>query len=239
MKNSLRNFYLLLATLAISTSAIAQTTLSGTVKSKANEGLPGVTIQLKNTATGTVTDAEGIFKLQIPESLSDTGILIFSFIGFSSQEVPVSNRSVIDVVLSEDTKSLEEVVVTGYQSEERKKILGAVSTVSSELIAKIPVSGIDQAIQGRVPGVVVTQNTGAPGEGVIVRIRGVGSLNSNNQPLYVIDGIPTLDATSIAPQDIQTLTVLKDASAAALYGSRAANGVILITTKSGASNRLT
>jgi len=239
MKKPVRCFYLFLATIAISTSAIAQTVVSGTVKTKSNEVLPGVNIQLKNTGTGTVTDGDGVFKLEIPQNESSTGILIFSSIGFTAQEILISNRSIIDVILIEDTKSLEEVVVTGYQTEERKKIMGAVSTVSSELIAKIPVSGIDQAIQGRVPGVVVTQNTGAPGEGVIVRIRGVGSLNSNNQPLYVIDGIPTLDATSIAPQDIQTLTVLKDASAAALYGARAANGVILITTKSGASNKLT
>ncbi|HTH56675.1 MAG TPA: TonB-dependent receptor [Cyclobacteriaceae bacterium] len=239
MKKSIRRFYFFLAALMMSTAGIAQTILSGTVKTKSNEPLVGVSIQLKNTATGTATDADGIFKLQIPASESGTGILIFSFIGFATQEIQIGNRSIIDVILLEDTKALEEVVVTGYQTEERKKIMGAVATVSSELIAKIPVSGIDQAIQGRVPGVVVTQNTGAPGEGVIVRVRGVGSLNSNNQPLYVIDGIPTLDATSIAPQDIQSLTVLKDASAAALYGARAANGVILISTKSGASNKLT
>lgn len=237
MKNSIRNFYLFLAALAISTSALAQTTLSGTVKSASNEALPGVNIQLKNTGTGTVTDGDGTFKLQVPDNEIKTGILIFSYIGFVTQEVPINSRSVVDVVLAEDTKSLEEVVVTGYQSEERKKILGAVNTVSADLIAKIPVSGVDQALQGRVPGVSVTQNTGAPGEGVIVRVRGVGSILSRIDPLYIIDGVPTEDATSIAPQDIKTLTVLKDASAAAIYGTRAANGVVIITTKSGAAGK--
>jgi len=238
MKEYILYAHVFLAIITFSTSAFAQTTLSGTVKTKSSEGLPGVNIQLKNTGTGTVTDGDGTFKLQIPENDLSTGVLIFSFIGFDTQEIAINNRSVIDVVLSEDTKSLDEVVVTGYQTEERKKILGAVNTVSADLIARIPVSGIDQALQGRVPGVSVTQNTGAPGEGVIVRIRGVGSLNSNNQPLYVIDGIPTLDATFLAPQDIQSLTVLKDASAAALYGARAANGVILVTTKMGSTNKM-
>ncbi len=226
-----------LATIAASARSFGQTTLTGSVKSESNEALVGVTVQLKETGTGTVTDINGSFSLRIPEKNSVNGILIFSFIGYVTQEISITNKSNLSIVLVEDTKSLKEVVVTGYQSEERGKILGAVNTVSAELITKIPVSGIDQAIQGRVPGVVVTQNTGSPGAGVIVRIRGVGSLNSNNQPLYVIDGVPTLDATSIAPQDIATLTVLKDASAAALYGSRAANGVILITTKTGATNK--
>jgi TonB-linked SusC/RagA family outer membrane protein len=222
--------------LAWPTRGFAQTILSGTVKNASDVPLVGVAIQLKNTGLGVITEADGSFKIQVP---GKGGILVFSYIGFATKEIPIENQTVFTVVMLEDTKDLDEIIVTGYQSEERKKIMGAVSTVSAELITKIPVSGIDQALQGRVPGVVVTQNTGAPGEGVIVRVRGVGSLNSNNQPLYVIDGIPTLDATSIAPQDIQTLTVLKDASASALYGSRAANGVILITTKGGTSTKLT
>ncbi len=238
MKKFIPCFCFFLATIAMSTRVQAQTVLAGSVKGGSGEALVGVTVQLKSTGLGTVTDVEGKFQLQIPENSSNAGILVFSFIGFAPLEMQINNQTAFDVAMKEDTKDLQEVVVTGYQTEERQKIMGAVSTVSAELISKIPVSGIDQAIQGRVPGVVVTQNTGAPGEGVIVRIRGVGSLNSNNQPLYIIDGIPTLDATSIAPQDIQTLTVLKDASAAALYGSRAANGVILITTKTGASNKL-
>ncbi len=237
MKKIIYTFCFFMATVALPRYAFAQITISGTVKDESSEPVIGATIQLKNTAVGTVTDVNGAFSLQIPKNNSNDGILVFSFIGYVTQEVSIANRTDYSIVLAEDSKTLNEVVVTGYQSEERGKILGAVNTVSPQLITKIPVSGIDQAIQGRVPGVVVTQNTGSPGAGVIVRIRGVGSLNSNNQPLYVIDGVPTLDATSIAPQDIASLTVLKDASAAALYGSRAANGVILITTKTGASNK--
>src|SRR5579859_3985704 len=237
MKKFIQAYCLFLASIALSVQAFAQIKLTGSVKSESNEPLVGVTLHLKNTALGTVTDVNGSFSLEIPNNNAASGILVVSYIGFAIQELVISNQSVFSIVLTEDTKALQEVVVTGYQSEERNKILGAVNTVSSELIAKIPVSGIDQAIQGRVPGVVVSQNTGAPGEGVSVRIRGVGSILAGNSPLYVIDGLPTLDATSIAPQDIQSLTVLKDASAAAIYGSRATNGVIIITTKREVSNK--
>ncbi|GHN02649.1 SusC/RagA family TonB-linked outer membrane protein [Cytophagales bacterium WSM2-2] len=227
--------YFFLVVVAVTTQAFAQSTLSGTVKSQTGETLIGVNVLLKNSGVGTVTDMDGKFILQVNNA--GDGVLVFTYIGYAPKEVPVNNQATFEVTLIEDAKTLEEVVVTGYQSEERKKILGAVNTIAPELLTKIPVSGIDQALQGRIPGVAVTQNTGAPGEGVIVRIRGVGSLNSNNQPLYIIDGIPTLDATFVAPQDIQSLTVLKDASAAALYGARAANGVILISTKMGTSNK--
>jgi TonB-dependent starch-binding outer membrane protein SusC len=230
------NYYFFLAAILVSTEAFTQVTLSGKIKDQANEALIGVNVYVKNTVVGTVSDVDGAFKLQVPTDATSSK-LVFSLIGYATQELAIGNLTEFTVVLQEDVKSLDEIVVTGYQSEERKKILGAVSTISPELINRIPVGGIDQAIQGRVPGVVVTQNTGAPGEGVSVRIRGVGSLNSSNQPLYVVDGLPTQDATSIAPQDIQSVTVLKDASAAMIYGSRAANGVILITTKLGKDNK--
>lgn len=240
MKKVIQYYCFFLALFTMSSGAFAQgTKVSGSVKSATNEPLPGVNVLLKGSTLGVSTDADGKFMLEIPADDLSTGVLVFSFIGLAVQEVPINGQTTFSIMMEEDAKTLEEVVVTGYQSEERKKILGAVNTVGSDLITKIPVSGVDQALQGRVPGVVVTQNTGAPGEGVIIRVRGVGSLNSNNQPLYVIDGIPTLDASFVAPQDIQSLTVLKDASAAALYGSRAANGVILITTKTGASDKMT
>ncbi|MBS1490340.1 MAG: TonB-dependent receptor [Bacteroidetes bacterium] len=241
MKNRYFLFFgfILLIIICPAQSAWAQKTITGAVTSDTNEPLAGVTVLIKNSGTGTSTDAEGKFLIQLPSDYANGGVLIFSFVGYITQEVSLNNQQTFLITLKEDAKALEEVVVTGYQSEERNKVMGAVVTVKPELLTKIPVAGIDQAIQGRIPGVVVTQNTGAPGEGVIVRIRGVGSLNSNNQPLYVIDGMPTLDATAIAPQDIQTLTVLKDASASALYGARAANGVILITTKMSSTNKLT
>jgi len=156
-------------------------------------------------------------------------------IGFASKQMTIGNNSVIDVTLEDDATSLDEVVVTGYSIQAKDKITGSVSTVSSEALVKVPVPSIDQALQGRAPGVVVSQNTGAPGEGVSVRIRGVGSVNSGNYPLYIVDGVPTLDITNFPTQDIESITILKDASAAALYGSRAANGVVVVTTKSGSS----
>ena len=126
------------------------------------------------------------------------------------------------------------MVVIGYGTTKKRNVLGAVTTVNTTDLTRIPVSGLDQALQGRAAGVQVTQNTGAPGEGVSVRIRGAGSINSSNDPLYIVDGIPTTDALNIiSPGDIETITVLKDASAAAIYGSRANNGVVLITTKKG------
>jgi TonB-linked SusC/RagA family outer membrane protein len=240
MKRQIQYFYFFLVLFAGVIQAQAQNvTVSGTVISNSNETLIGVNVLLKGTALGTVTDVNGKFVIDVPSQSISSGILVFSYIGYVSTSVAINNQVNLTVTLAEDVTSLQEIVVTGYQSEERKKILGAVNTVSSDLIVKLPVAGVDQALQGRVPGVVVTQNTGAPGEGVSVRIRGVGSLNSNNQPLYVIDGIPTLDPTLVSSQDIQSLTVLKDASASALYGSRAANGVILITTKTGTSNKMT
>ncbi|MGC4021756.1 MAG: SusC/RagA family TonB-linked outer membrane protein [Cyclobacteriaceae bacterium] len=239
MKKFTRHFFFSIALMVCSIVSAQNVKISGAIATNSKEMLPGVNILLKGTMLGTVTDAEGKFVFDIPSDQLSSGTLVFSFIGYVTKEVPVNGQTSFEISLEEDTKSLDEVVVTGYQSEERKKILGAVNTVNPDLLAKVPVAGIDQALQGRVPGVVVTQNTGAPGEGVIVRIRGVGSLNSNNQPLYIIDGIPTLDATFLASQDIQTLTVLKDASATALYGSRAANGVILVTTKLGSADKMT
>ena len=160
-----------LATLALTTEALSQITLTGTIKDEKGEALIGANILIKHTGLGTSADVNGNFKLDVADSFNDS-TLVISSIGYLTQELSIKERRVFDVVLAEDAKQLAEVVVTGYQTEERGKILGSVATVSPELITKIPVSGIDQALQGRVPGVVVTQNTGAPGEGVSVRIRG-------------------------------------------------------------------
>jgi len=225
-----------LALMAFGTESYSQITLRGTVKDTKGDAVVGANVFFANTITGTSTDIEGNFELEVASRFNDS-TLIISSIGYATQKFPVRERRIFNVVLADDAKILGEIVVTGYQTEERGKILGAVATVSTELIAKIPVSGVDQALQGRVPGVVVTQNTGAPGEGVQVRIRGIGSLFSSNQPLYIVDGLPTQDISSIAPQDILTLSVLKDASSAAVYGARATNGVILITTKTGSSGK--
>jgi TonB-linked SusC/RagA family outer membrane protein len=228
MKKTIYFFLLSLATIAAS----AQTIVTGTVRSEAQEALAGANVVIKNTTMGTIVDPDGAFKLQVPEDVKDI-TLVFSLIGYITQEIPIGERTVLTIVLAEDSKLLNEVVVTGYTAQEKQKITGAVNTVSAEMLNKVPVPSIDQALQGRAPGVVVSQNTGAPGEGVSIRIRGVGSINSGNSPLYIVDGVPTLDITSVSMQDVENISVLKDASATAVYGARAGNGVVIVTTKAG------
>ena len=235
MKKTLAAFSILCG-LSLAVAAQVPITLRGTVKSTTGEAAIGADIVIKGTLIGTSADVEGNFKLVIPENITNPSIVVSS-IGYLTQEIIVGTQRELSIILTEDLKLLSEVVVTGYQTEERSKILGSVATVNPDLLKKITVSGVDQALQGRIPGVVVTQNTGAPGEGVSVRIRGTGSLNSSNQPLYVVDGLPTDNISSLSPQDILTVSVLKDASAATIYGARATNGVVLITTRTATSNK--
>jgi len=215
-------------------SLFAQRTVEGTIKdAKTGEYLIGVTIQIKGTTSGASTDADGKYKL-VSEQLTPASVLLFSYIGFTNTEQVLGARTVVDVMLTSEDIMLNEMVVIGYGSVKKRSVLGAVSKVNNDDIARLPVSDVAQALQGRAAGVQVTQNTGAPGEGVSVRIRGAGSINSGNDPLYIVDGIPTNDALKLlSPGDIENITVLKDASAAAIYGSRANNGVVLITTKKG------
>ncbi|MCD9018961.1 SusC/RagA family TonB-linked outer membrane protein [Parachryseolinea silvisoli] len=232
----MRNKYwlLFLATFTGIVCSYAQTTLRGTVRSEQNESLAGVSVYIRGTSTGTFTDATGAFVIALPAGLQDS-TLVFSLVGYATNEVVIGSRTQFEVVLADDTRTLSEVVVTGYMVEERQKITGAVNTVAGDLIGRLPVPGIDQALQGRAPGVVVSQNTGAPGEGVSVRIRGTGSINSSNSPLYIVDGVPTMDISALSSQDVENISVLKDAGAASVYGSRATNGVVIITTKAGTS----
>jgi len=202
------------------------------------EGLEliGVNIVIKGTTIGTITSTTGDFTLTIPEDIEDP-ILIVSYIGYQSQEIPVGTTTNFNLQLLADNELLDEVVVTGYSSIRKSNITGAVSTVEAEELAKLPVTDIDRALAGKVSGVRVSQATGAPGDAVSIRIRGVGTIG-NNDPLYVIDGIPTKGALNvISPSDIESITILKDASAAAIYGSRSANGVVVITTKKGLSGK--
>ncbi len=208
-----------------------QIIIKGTLSS-GSETLVGANIYVKGTTLGTVSDVNGNFSFEVPETLKDSPLII-SLIGYKPVELPIGDRRDFKIAMEEDLQMLSEVVVVGYIMQERTKITGAVSMVNPDLLVKLPLPSIDMALQGRAPGVVVTQNTGAPGEGVAVRIRGAGSINSGNNPLYVVDGVPTTDINTIAPQDIASLTVLKDAGATAVYGSRAANGVVIVTTKSG------
>ncbi|WP_234734727.1 SusC/RagA family TonB-linked outer membrane protein [Tellurirhabdus bombi] len=208
-------------------------TVTGTVKGDNGEALPGVSIVLKGTTTGTTSDVNGRYRISIPDG---NGTLVFSFIGYTTQELPVNNRSALDVQLETDTKSLNEVVVVGYGAVKRSDVTGSLASVSSKQIEQVPVQSLSQALQGRAAGVDVATSSFRPGDNPTIRIRGNRSLQASNDPLYVVDGIPAGPGTSIAdfnPLDVESVEVLKDASAAAIYGSRGANGVILVTTKRG------
>ncbi len=208
------------------------TTISGTVSdSEDGTTLPGVTIQIKGTQNGTVTDMDGAYTLS---NVSSSDVLIFSYVGYKAIEILVGSQTSINVSMEADVEILDEIIVTGYGVQKKADVTGAVASVKPEDLIRIPTPGVTQAMQGLAAGVNVTQTTGAPGAGVAVRIRGVGSINSGNAPLYIVDGVPTENAMNyLSTADIESISVLKDAASAAIYGSRANNGVVLITTKKG------
>lgn len=199
------------------------------------QGLPGVSIVLKGTTTGTTTDGSGQYRLTVPEA---GAVLVFSYVGYVSQEVNVGTRTAVDVTLQAETRTLGEVVVIGYGTQRKRDVTGSIGSVSAAEIKALPVTNASQALQGRVAGVQVSATDAAPGGAIRVRIRGGNSINANSGPLYVIDGFAGVgDLNSINPNDIESLEVLKDASATAIYGARGANGVVLITTKRGKSGQ--
>lgn len=202
--------------------------ITGRVTSSSGEGLPGVTVLLKGTTNGTATDVDGRYSLSVPET---GGTLVFSFIGYTTLEKSFSGPGTVNVTMADDAKALEEVVVTGYTTEKKRDIIGSVSVVKTTELLQTPAANLQAQLQGRASGVTVSGN-GQPGAGAKVRIRGFASFG-NNDPLYVIDGVPTENPSSLNPQDIESLQVLKDATSASIYGSRAANGVIIVTTKRG------
>ncbi|MND58701.1 TonB dependent receptor [compost metagenome] len=209
------------------------TPVKGVVTDSKGMPLPGVSITEKGTTNGTSTDADGNFKLNVANNQS---VLTFSYIGYTSKEVTVGNNQNLFIKLDEDVKTLEQVVVVGYGTQRKKDLTGAVGSISGKDIASQPVPDIGQAIQGRAAGVQVV-STGAPGSNVTLRIRGVGTIN-NSDPLLVIDGVPSdVPLNTISPDDIASMDILKDASASAIYGSRGANGVVLITTKRGVEGK--
>ena len=208
-----------------------QKTLTGKVTDQSGQPLPGVTVLVKGTTNGSVTSPDGIYSIS---GLPENATLTFSFIGMKTQDVAVGNQTTLDVTMSVDAIGIEEVVAIGYGTQKKSDLTGAVVSVSSEdMNLGGTVSNAAQALQGRTSGVVVTQNSKAPGGSVSVRIRGSNSISSNNEPLYVVDGFPTSNGADINPNDIESMQILKDASATAIYGARGANGVILITTKRG------
>jgi TonB-linked SusC/RagA family outer membrane protein len=224
--------------------------ISGKVTSENGESLPGVTVLVKGTLNGSVTDLDGNYNIEVP---NEDDVLVFSSIGYLSQEVPINGRSVIDVVLLEDVQGLDEVVVVAYGRQDKRDLTGSIATIKTEEITEMPSANFINGLQGRASGLQVTGSSGVPGAPAKVLIRGVNSISSNADPLYVIDGMPMFSSlnglgesnnttpqnpmASINPNDIESIEVLKDAAATAVYGSRGANGVILITTKSGQTGK--
>ncbi len=232
---------------------VSQSRVTGSITDENGEALPGATIQEKGTSNGTITDVDGNFSLNVAGGAT----LTVSFVGYQTQEVNVNNRSVIDVQLMVDSEQLDEVVVIGYGTQRKGDLTGASAGISAEEIEAMPMNSFEQSISGRVAGVQVTQSNGAPGGGISFKIRGTNSITGNSEPLYVIDGVPVISdnnngmpgsigsrgegvvnnnqnaLSTLNPNDIQDIQILKDAAATAIYGARGANGVVLITTKKG------
>ncbi len=254
----MRNYYgiifcgVLVAMLPVRLWAQGQRITGRVTSAQDGQQLPGVNIQVKGTTTGASTDANGSYSIAVPNG---NAVLVLTSIGLITQEVTVGNRTVINVQMQEALNELAQVVVTGYNTTQRKDITGSIASISSEKFKDIPVASLDQALQGQAAGVLVTQSSGTPGGGLTVRIRGNTSISASNRPLFIIDGIQiqsgALTSTDgyggqgdnalalLNPNDIESIQVLKDASAKAIYGSRAANGVVLITTKRGKANQKT
>ena len=212
---------------------IADIKVTGKVTDDKGEGLIGATVGLKNGKGLTVTDVNGNFIVTVPENAT----LVVSYVGYQSQEVEVNGRTQLTIVLKDRQGSLNEVIVVGYGTQRKKDLTGAVSLISSKDIKDLPVGGVDQILQGKAAGVSVTQNTGAPGDAISVHIRGLGTINGNS-PLYIVDGVPTTDGINdVAPDDVESINILKDASSAAIYGARGAGGVVIITTKHGTAGK--
>ena len=231
MKKTL--FLIFLISLGFSLHAQDPVKINGVIKDAVtNEELIGVNVMILGTSTGTVSDVNGNFAVSVPVNST----LKVSYIGYKTQEIKIEGQKTLNINLVSESEQMDEVVVVGYSVQKKRDVLGAVSKLNSEELTKIPVASAQQALQGRVAGVEVAAQTGAPGSPISVRIRGVGSISSGNDPLYIVDGIPVEGAlNNLSPNEIESMTILKDASSAAIYGSRANNGVILITTKTGKS----
>ena len=216
--------------------------ITGTVTSTEDGmGVPGATVLVKGTTIGTATDIDGKYSINVP---AGSNVLVFTFVGLTSQEVNIGNRSTINVALESDVTALSEVIVTGYGTQPKREVTGAVSSVKGDAIQNLPLQSFDRALQGRASGVQVRSSNGLPGGAVNIRIRGVGSINAGNEPLFIVDGVQLNNQSNASftqsnplaflnPNDIESMEILKDAASAAIYGSQAANGVVIITTKKG------
>ena len=223
---------LLLATLHTPAARAQNRTITGKVTAAdTKEPLPGVTVLVKGTTNGTGTGADGTYTLSVPGAQG--GTLVFSFVGYASQEVVINGQSAISPALAVDNKGLDEVVVVGYGTQKASNVTGAVSGITAKEIEERPVNRIENALVGQMPGVYVQTPSGEPGAELQIRVRGAASINASNEPLYVVDGVPVDNLRGINPTDVANIEVLKDAASAAIYGSRGSNGVVLITTKRG------
>ena len=256
MKKSILLGFMLVLAYSFSESLAQDRTVSGKVTSVEDESaLPGVNVILKGSTSGTVTDIDGNYSLSVP---STGGILVFSFIGLASEEVEIGTRSVIDLQMTADVKQLSEVVVVGYGTQSKRNLTGSVSSISGDDLMTVPVPTFQGALQGKAAGVNISQASGTLGAPITVRVRGTGSVNASNQPLFIVDGIPisfdngaeadivggsgfgaqgTNALANINPNDIESVEILKDAGASAIYGARGANGVVIITTKKGRAGK--
>ena len=234
MKNMRTLLLMIFAALSLSVSA--QTiTLNGNVKDTTGEPIIGASIVEKgNTTNGTITNFDGNFSLKVPANAT----VVISYIGMKTQEIVIKGKSKIDVTLSDDAKALDEVVVIGYGTAKRKDITGSVATVNAEALTVVPVASATEALTGKMAGVQITTTEGSPDAEMKIRVRGGGSITGDNTPLFIVDGFPVESISDIPASDIEDMTVLKDASSTAIYGSRGANGVILVTTKSGKEGKI-
>lgn len=232
MKNYFKLLLLLIVT-NMATAAYGQShVITGKVLDDQGEEAIGATILIKGTATGVVTNVEGMYLITVQNPKSD--VLVFSYVGMKTQEIPVNGQKVINVTLEPSSVMLDEVVSIGYGTTRRGDLTGSVSSVQTSELLKVPTADITQSLAGRMAGVQVLQNEGVPGASISIRVRGGISITQSNEPLYIIDGFPSEDGlTTLDPSEIESIDILKDASATAIYGARGANGVVLVTTKSG------
>ena len=234
MKTKFSGILTLFLAFVVQLTFAQEKTISGTISDDSGLPLPGVNVIIKGTTAGASTDFDGNYSIKANQGAT----LVFSFLGYKTQEIQVGSSSTINVLMDQDTATLEEVVIVGYGTKKREDLTSAVSVVTNKELSKLsPVTSVDNMLQGVAPGVQVVGANGKPGQTAFVRVRGIGSINASSAPLYIIDGVVAPDLNSVNPNDIESLSILKDAATASLYGSRAANGVVVIKTKTGKKNR--
>jgi TonB-dependent SusC/RagA subfamily outer membrane receptor len=229
-----RSVSLLLFFILSSAMVKAQVSVSGTVKGADDLGLPGVNVTIKGTTTGTITDLDGNYQLEVPSSES---IIVFSMVGMLTEERVVGDHTVLDMVMVEDLVGLDEIVVVGYGTMKKSDVTGAIVSMKDEDLTQVKTTNVIESLQGKAAGVDISRTSGEAGSDFSIKIRGERSLSGNNDPLYIVDGIQYGSGVDINPSDIASIEILKDVSSTAIYGSKGANGVVIITTKKGSEGK--